>query len=98
MVEGSIANDESLELIHKVRERTKILISFGSCAVTRNVSAIRNMIKGSDPVLRRCYLELGDFNKQLPHFPGIVPELLDRVRPVHKVVEVDIFMPGCPPS
>lgn len=98
LVEGAIANEENLELIHKIRARTKLLISFGDCAVTANVPAMRNMIKGTDPVLKRCYLELGDTNQQLPRFPGIVPELLDRVIPVHEVVKVDIFLPGCPPS
>ncbi|MGA9380367.1 MAG: oxidoreductase [Phormidium sp.] len=97
-VEGAIANEENLELILKVRERTKFLVSFGDCAVTANVPAMRNMIKGTDPVLRRCYLELGDTTPQLPNFPGIVPELLDKVRPVHEVIEVDMFLPGCPPS
>ncbi|MEQ8541315.1 MAG: oxidoreductase [Coleofasciculus sp. D1-CHI-01] len=98
LVEGAIANEENLELIRKVRERTKLLISFGDCAVTANVPAMRNMLGGTEPVLKRCYLELGDANNQLPNFPGIVPELLDRVRPVHEVVQVDLFMPGCPPS
>lgn len=97
-VEGGIANEENLELILKVRERTKFLVSFGDCAVTANVPAMRNMIKGTDPVLRRCYLELGDITPQLPNFPGIVPELLDKVRPVHEVIQVDMFLPGCPPS
>ncbi|XWK87233.1 MAG: oxidoreductase [Phormidium sp.] len=97
-VEGGIANEENLELILKVRERTKFLVSFGDCAVTANVPAMRNMIKGTDPVLRRCYLELGDTTPQLPNFPGIVPELLDKVRPVHEVIQVDMFLPGCPPS
>ncbi|MFB2876437.1 oxidoreductase [Floridanema aerugineum] len=97
-VEGAIANEENLELILKVRERTKFLVSFGDCAVTANVPAMRNMIKGTDPVLRRCYLELGDITPQLPNFPGIVPELLDKVRPVHEVIKVDMFLPGCPPS
>jgi len=98
LVEGAVANEENLELIRTVRERTKLLISFGDCAVTANVPAMRNMLGGTEPVLKRCYLELGDANNQLPKFPGIVPELLDRVRPVHEVVEVDLFMPGCPPS
>jgi len=98
LVEGAVANEENLELIRKVRERTKLLISFGDCAVTANVPAMRNMLGGTEPVLKRCYLELGDANNQLPNFPGIVPELLDRVRPVHEVVQVDLFMPGCPPS
>lgn len=98
LVEGAIANEENLHLIKQVRERTKFLISFGDCAVTANVPAMRNMLGSSEPVLKRCYLELGDETPQLPHFPGIVPELLDRVLPVHQVVKVDLFMPGCPPS
>jgi NAD-reducing hydrogenase small subunit len=98
LVEGAIANEDNLELIHLVRQRTKILISFGDCAVTANVPGMRNLLKGTDPVLKRAYLELSDHSPQLPHAPGIVPELLDRVVPVHEVVPVDIFMPGCPPS
>lgn len=97
LVEGAIANEENLELIKLVRKRSKFLISFGDCAVTANVPAMRNMLKGSDPILKRCYLELGDETPQLPHAPGIVPELCDRVVPVHQVVDVDLFMPGCPP-
>ncbi|MFM7221725.1 MAG: oxidoreductase [Nodosilinea sp.] len=99
LVEGAIANDDNLELIYQVRRHTRVLISFGDCAVTANVPAMRNMLGNSaEGVLERGYLELADQHPQLPHAPGIVPELLDRVIPVHEVVPVDIFMPGCPPS
>jgi NAD-reducing hydrogenase small subunit len=98
LVEGGVANEDNLELILKVRQRTNILISFGDCAVTANVPGMRNMLGGAEPVLRRSYLELADGTAQLPYEPGIVPELLDQVLPVHQVVDVDIFMPGCSPS
>jgi len=98
LVEGAIANEDNLELIREVRKRTKILISFGDCAVTANVPAMRNMMGNAETVLKRGYLELADSSPQLPNAPGIVPELLDRVVPVHELVQVDIFMPGCPPS
>ncbi|MGK7882273.1 MAG: oxidoreductase [Crocosphaera sp.] len=98
LVEGAIANEENLELIKEIREKTKLIISFGDCAVTANVPAMRNMLGPAETVLKRSYLELGDITPQLPEEPGIVPELLDRVSPVHEVVNVDLFLPGCPPN
>ncbi len=98
LVEGAIANQENLELIKEIRQKTKLIISFGDCAVTANVPAMRNMLGPAETVLKRSYLELGDVTPQLPEEPGIVPELLDRVSPVHEVVNVDLFLPGCPPN
>jgi NAD-reducing hydrogenase small subunit len=97
LVEGGVANEDNLELLLKVRRQTKTLISFGDCAVTANVPGMRNMLDGTESVLKRAYLELAEHSPQLPHEPGIVPELLDQVLPVHELVHVDIFMPGCPP-
>lgn len=98
LVEGAVANEENLELILKVRKQTKLLISFGDCAVTANVPAMRNMLGSKEPVLKRCYLELSDASAQIPKDSQFVPELLERVLPVHNVVDVDLFLPGCPPS
>lgn len=44
LVEGAIANEENLELIHKIRKQTKFLISFGDCAVTANVPDRKSVV------------------------------------------------------
>jgi NAD-reducing hydrogenase small subunit len=97
LVEGAVANEEHLEQIRKIRQRTKILVSLGDCAVTGNVTALRNMY-GVEEVLNRAYRETAAVVTGIPSGNSVVPRLLARVRPVHEVVDVDYFIPGCPPS
>ncbi len=96
LVEGAVANHEHLETIRKVRERSRILVSFGDCAVTGNVTALRNLF-GVDDVLGRAYSETSTVICGIPTGNGAVPRLLARVRQVHEVVKVDYVLPGCPP-
>ena len=103
LVEGAVANVDNLELALAVRQRTALVISFGDCAISANVPGLRNLCTaaGRDSartVLERGYLELADATGQLPHAPGIVPELLPKVLPLHEVIPVDLYLPGCPPS
>jgi NAD-reducing hydrogenase small subunit len=99
LIEGAICNTDNLELLHKVRARTKVLVAFGDCAVTANVPAIRNQLGlgNTESVLQRAYIENAQHNRSLPNGDGLVPPLLPRVMPVHEVVPVEYFMPGCPP-
>jgi NAD-reducing hydrogenase small subunit len=95
LVEGSVSSEDDLERIMIVRERTKTVIAFGDCAVTSNVPGMRNPI-GVPPLLRRAYLENADVN---PMFPDrVVPQLLPTSQPINRFVDVDVFLPGCPPS
>ncbi len=95
LVEGAVSSEEDLHKIRMVRERTKTLVSFGDCAVTSNVPGMRNPI-GVGPLLDRAYLENVTLNPGIPS--DIVPKLLPISTPVHRVVKVDVFLPGCPPS
>jgi len=99
LIEGAVCNEDNLEMIRKVRARTKVLVSFGDCAVTANVPAIRNQLglTNAESVLQRAYIECAQTNPSLPKEQGIVPALLPRVMPVHEVVYVNYFLPGCPP-
>jgi len=100
LIEGAVCNVDNLEILHKIRARSKVLVSFGDCAVTGNVPAMRNQfgIDNADNVLQRAYIENAQFNPVKPQQDGIVPALLERVLPVHEVVHVEHFLPGCPPS
>jgi NAD-reducing hydrogenase small subunit len=99
LIEGAVCNADNLELIHKIRARTKVLVSFGDCAVTANVPAMRNQfgLGNAESVLQLAYIENAQYNPVIPKADGIVPKLLDRVLPVHEVVQVEYYMPGCPP-
>ena len=99
LIEGAVCNEDNLELLHKIRARTKVLVSFGDCAVTANVPAMRNQLGlgNGESVLQRAYIDNAQFNPVKPKADGIVPLLLERVLPVHEVVPVEFFLPGCPP-
>jgi NAD-reducing hydrogenase small subunit len=97
LVEGAVANEEHRTLLRLVRERTGRLISLGDCAVTGNVTALRNRFGSAEPVLRQVYLESGNLHAAIPSAAGILPPLLDRVIPIHAFVDVDFYIPGCPP-
>jgi NAD-reducing hydrogenase small subunit len=99
LIEGAVCNEEHVEMARKIRKRTKTIVAFGDCAVTGNVPAMRNQLGlgNAENVLQRAYIELADTQQQIPKLAGIVPALLERVMPVHEVVYVDYYLPGCPP-
>jgi NAD-reducing hydrogenase small subunit len=94
LVEGAVSTDEDLQKIRRVRERTRTLVALGDCAVTSNVPGMRNQF-GVAAVLECAYP--GADGERPGAAGGAVPRLLPRVRPVHEVVPVDVFLPGCPP-
>jgi NAD-reducing hydrogenase small subunit len=97
LVEGAVANEDNAELAHDIRANSKVVVSFGDCAVTGNVTAMRNPLGDPAGILEAVYVRAPDLNGMLPVEAGIVPPLLPQVLPLHKVIRVDAFLPGCPP-
>jgi NAD-reducing hydrogenase small subunit len=94
IVEGAVSSQEDLAKIQYIRQRTRLLVALGDCAVTSNVPAMRNSVPVKK-ILDRVYIE------GVQHSPGVptdgVPKLLKRAIPVQEAVKVDLHVPGCPP-
>lgn len=97
LVEGGVANEENLAMVQRVRKNTRALVSFGDCAITGNVTAMRNPLGAPDIVLERAYIQNAAVGPQIPRDHRVLPALLPQVLPVHAVVPVEFFLPGCPP-
>ncbi|MCX7604538.1 MAG: NADP oxidoreductase [Bryobacteraceae bacterium] len=97
LVEGAVGNVEQLELIRLIRSRSRLLVSLGDCAITGNVPAMRNVYPVEE-LLRESYETHSGPVIGVPGRGSAVPRLIDRVLQVHQVVEVDYFLPGCPPD
>ena len=94
IVEGAVSSQEDHEKIQRLRERSRLLVALGDCAVTSNVPAMRNSIPVKK-LLERVYLQGVDEKPRIP--TEVVPPLLKRALPLQEVVKVDLFVPGCPP-
>ncbi len=94
LVEGAVSSDEDLHKAQIIRARSKIVVSLGDCAVTSNVPSMRNPF-GVNAIMQRVYK---DNVIPAPTPDEVVPLLLKNARPLHSVVKVDVFVPGCPPS
>lgn len=94
LVEGAVSNEDDLCKLTIVRSRTRLLMALGDCAVTSNVPGMRNYFS-RDQILRRAYIENASINQSIPSQE--IPRLLPRSKPIHELVKVDLFVPGCPP-
>ncbi len=94
LVEGAVSSQDDLNKIKKIRQRTRLLIALGDCAVTGNVPAMRNAIP-VQRLLQQVYVEGVQASKVIP--TDGVPPLLKHARPLREFVKVDMCLPGCPP-
>ncbi|MGD2117789.1 MAG: NADP oxidoreductase [Chromatiales bacterium] len=97
IIEGGVANAENVEVLYEFRRHCKTLAAIGACAINGGIPAMRNQFSVQQ-CLRESYVDgIGVANPMIPSDPEI-PLLLNQVHPIHEVVKVDYFLPGCPPS
>jgi F420-non-reducing hydrogenase small subunit len=104
---GAVRNSENRHLAELLRRKSKTLVAFGSCAHTGGIPALANLYT-IDEIRERAYFEtpstgnpdrvLPKTRLEVPEGELELPELFDKVRSLDQVVEVDYYVPGCPPN
>ena len=95
LIEGAVSSQDDLEKLRTIRQRSKLIVALGDCAVTGNVPSMRNQ-HPARKMLERIYVEGAQANRGVP--TDGVPALLRQAVPLQEVVKVDLCVPGCPPS
>lgn len=105
-VNGAIRTSEHLDMARLLRRKANLLIAFGACAQAGGVPGLANLFTPEivlDTVYRHSpslvnpgrTMPMSRWRDNGDHLE--LPTLEAAVRPLHEVVEVDYFLPGCPP-
>lgn len=97
IIEGGIGNEEQLEIVTHLREKSKFIMAWGDCAVFGGINTLRNNIPVSN-LMNYGYRQTVSTIDGTPPIHAELPKLLPKVLPVHAVITVDCYIPGCPPS
>jgi NAD-reducing hydrogenase small subunit len=99
LIEGGCCNSENVEVLRSFRKNCKTLVSLGECAIMGGLPALRNGIPLKE-CLDEAYLNSPTADPEDRIIPNDedLPIILDKVYPLHEIVKVDYFLPGCPPS
>jgi NAD-reducing hydrogenase small subunit len=97
LVEGGVCNAENVHVLREFRSNCKLLVAVGACAVNGGLPAQRNHLDLGECLQEVYATEPSIGRGGIPNDPEL-PLPLDNVHPLHEVVKVDYFLPGCPPS
>jgi [NiFe] hydrogenase diaphorase moiety small subunit len=99
LIEGGCCNSENVEVLREFRRKCDILVGFGECAIWGGLPAMRNTIPLSEcleEAYLNCISSVAD-DCEVPYHEDL-PKILDKVYACSEIVDIDYFIPGCPPD
>lgn len=104
---GGIRNSEQEHLAKMLREKSKVLIAYGACACAGGVPGLGNL-HNKQRIFERVYFETPSTDNpskvvpqavsKVPEGDLHIPEFYDTLKTLAQTVDVDYFIPGCPPE
>ena len=103
---GNVRNSDHLRMARLLRQKSRLVLGFGSCACFGGVPGLANLCPAGD-VLSWVYQQAPTVENPtgtvpLPEYPVVgeiltLPEFFDHVYSLSQIITVDYFLPGCPP-
>lgn len=104
---GAIRNSENEYMAQLLRRKSKILVAFGSCAYDGCIPGLANFYD-KESILKFVYDEADSVDdtrgtlpqpkSEMPEGEISIPEFWNTVHTLNQIVDVDYFIPGCPPQ
>jgi F420-non-reducing hydrogenase small subunit len=104
---GAIRNSENEEMAELLRQKSKVLVAFGSCAYEGCIPALSNLTS-KEATLKEVFVDSLSVDNpdgiipqpmnQVPEGEIDIPEFYHTVKSLDQVVKVDYTIPGCPPE
>ena len=95
LLSGGIRNQEHLEVAQEMRKKCDILIALGTCATHGGIPALINRFSNQEFLKDYYTTPSTEEGAKIPD-QGLSP-LLDRCYALDEKINVDIYLPGCPP-
>lgn len=98
-IEGAARTEKDKEMVYLIRNKCKIVVAFGACANHGSVIGLANLYK-KEELLKRKFVDAESVVESdvKGKWPNDVPEILDRLYTVPQLIDVEVKLPGCPPT
>ncbi|MFA6450724.1 MAG: oxidoreductase [bacterium] len=104
---GAIRTSEHEHFAKLLRQKSKVMAAYGACSCMGGIPGLSNVTTAVESMSRACLESPSTLNKDrtLPALSADVPEgtltlpvIWDTVKSLRQVIDVEYFIPGCPPS
>lgn len=107
LINGGIQNTDQEKVVTMLREKSQLVVAFGSCAYMGGVPSLVNLFNRDD-VFASSYIDclsVDNPDRIMPQVKTIVdgysltlPEIYTTLYRLDDIIEVDYYLPGCPPT